>query len=108
PAELRYHLSAGLAELYLDSTSTVERALPHLGEAIGLAHQLGLGAELQHLQELQQLFALRYHRIKERPDALRFQPVEEYRGLLSSQPRAVLPARDRVWVLDTGGAASYD
>jgi ligand-binding sensor domain-containing protein len=106
--ELRYHAAARLTELYLFHTRTLERALPYLRESIALAHALGQEEEIDHLQELQQLFALEYSRMKARPDALRFQPVESHRGLLGSDARALVRQGEGIWVLDSGGAAFYD
>jgi ligand-binding sensor domain-containing protein len=106
--ELRYHVASRMAELYLLGTPTVERALPYLREAIGLAHELGRSQEIDHLQELQQRFALEYSRLKGRADALRFQPVESHRGLLGSDARALVRQGQGLWVLDSGGAAYFD
>lgn len=108
PIELRYRAASRLTELYLFHTATVERALPHLREAIGLAHDLDRDEEIGHLQELQQLFALQYSRFKARPDALRFRPVESYQGLLGSESRAIVKQADGLWILDSGGAIHFD
>jgi ligand-binding sensor domain-containing protein len=108
PAELLYHVSRRLTELYVSSTPSVERASSHLRVAIGMAYRLERHADLEHLQELQHLYALQLARLKERPDALRLRPLPAYRGLVGAEARELLWDGSRLWVLGDGGAALFD